>query len=166
MSEHPQTAAYRNAAATMKAERYWDHEDLPEGRTEFLKALGDVLTEVCYQLAKYQVLDPEAMEAYRAAAPASHPQMIPTSAELLLTTALERRINTLAAVDAHPAGQVDAWVLDTARKAVAKPSNKGALVFPPRRGKTVDPKIAEQWPQAMQIARDEAGRSHDKGASE
>lgn len=91
MSEHPQITAYRNAAAAMKAERYWDHEENPDGQIEFLAVLSDVLTEVGYQLDKYQVLDPRGMDAYRAAAGLEYLAVVPSSAELILTTALEQR---------------------------------------------------------------------------
>lgn len=95
MTDHPQIKAFTDAAATMKAERYWSYNTVEE-RKDFLYALGDVLREVCYHLDTLQVLPAAAMQAYRDAAEIKLPAAIPTSAELILTTALQSYIDGLS----------------------------------------------------------------------
>lgn len=47
--DHPQIKAFAEAALILRADRYWQSCSTGE-QVEFLRALGDVLTEVCYQL--------------------------------------------------------------------------------------------------------------------
>lgn len=47
MRDHPQIKAFNEAASMLRAERYWDLGSTEE-HVEFLRALGEVLTEVCY----------------------------------------------------------------------------------------------------------------------
>jgi hypothetical protein len=49
MQVHPQIKASTEAARSPRAERYWCYGSTDE-RVEFLRALGDVLTEVSYHL--------------------------------------------------------------------------------------------------------------------
>ena len=94
MEQHPQIKAYEDAAEALKEERYWDYNSNTE-KIEFLHALGEVLRDVCYQLDKYEVLPPAAMEAYREAAGVKLPASFGTSAELILMTSLQSRIEQL-----------------------------------------------------------------------
>lgn len=95
MDDHPQIKAFTDAAASLKAERYWSYNTVAEEK-EFLYALGDVLREVCYHLDANQVLPAAAMQAYRGAAEIKLPAAIPTSADLILTTALQSHIDGLS----------------------------------------------------------------------
>ena len=49
MKDHPQIKAFNKAASMLRAERYWDFVS-NEDHVDFLRALGEVLTEVCYHL--------------------------------------------------------------------------------------------------------------------
>lgn len=88
MQDHPQIKAFNDAASMLRAERYWDYGSRDE-HVEFLRALGEVLTEVCYHLNVNDVL------------PVRRP------AEFLLLTHLDRRIEQLIAApdDSRNTGQ-------------------------------------------------------------
>ena len=88
MQDHPQIKAFNEAASMLRAERYWDYGTKHE-RVEFLRALGEVLTEVCYHLDANDVLP------------------VQLSAERLLMTYLDRRIEQLIAApdDSRNTGQ-------------------------------------------------------------
>lgn len=89
-----QAEVFSQAAAKMKAERYWENED-PAQEVEFLHALMDVLKEVAYQFDRREILDSAALEAYRKVAPSQMPAIFPTSTELVLVDALQQRIETV-----------------------------------------------------------------------
>lgn len=55
MQDHPQINAFAEAASILRAERYWEYGSMAE-HVEFLRALGDVLTEVCYHMDVNRVL--------------------------------------------------------------------------------------------------------------
>ncbi|MCQ9162990.1 hypothetical protein [Arthrobacter sp. STN4] len=95
--EKPQIKAFTEAAALMRGERYWDHAGRPDEIVEFLEALGGALAEVCYQLARYGVLNQAAMDAYREVARIRFPAAIPTSAEMILLVPLQKKIERLRA---------------------------------------------------------------------
>lgn len=92
---HPQIQAFQEAAAAMKDERYWDYDENGTDEREFLRAFGEVLTEVAFQLDRHKILDPAGLEAYRKVAPVSMPSFAETSAEVVLLGALQRRIEEL-----------------------------------------------------------------------
>jgi hypothetical protein len=97
MKDHPQIKAFNKAASMLRAERYWDFGSTEE-HIEFLRALGEVLTEVCYHLDANHVLPLEILEAGQdIAAPAIRRLRLQPSAALLLMTYLDRRIEQLIA---------------------------------------------------------------------
>lgn len=96
MEQHPQIKAYEDAAEALKDERYWDYNSNTE-KIEFLHALGEVLRDVCYQLDKYDVLPVAAMAAYREASDIKLPAAFETSAELILMSSLQSKIEQLRA---------------------------------------------------------------------
>lgn len=57
MDNHPQINAFLQAAAAMRENRYWARN--PHEQLDFLGALRDVLTEVCYHLDRNEVLNAE-----------------------------------------------------------------------------------------------------------
>lgn len=84
MQDHSQIKAFNEAASMLRAERYWDYASRND-RLEFLRALGNVLTEVCYHLDVNDVLPLEILEA-------GQELPVKPTAELLLMTYLDRRI--------------------------------------------------------------------------
>lgn len=92
---HPQIQAFQESAAAMKDERYWSYDENGTDERAFLRALGEVLTEVAFQLDRHKILDPAGIEAYRKAAPDKMPAFVEQSAEVLLLGALQRRIEEL-----------------------------------------------------------------------
>lgn len=97
MKDHPQIKAFHDAALMLRAERYWDYASRVE-RVEFLRALGDVLTEVCYQLDANDVLPLALLEVCQdMSVPAIRNVPLPPSAELVLMSYLDRRIEQLIA---------------------------------------------------------------------
>ena len=92
---HPQIQAFQEAAAAMKAERYWDYDENGTDKHDFLRALGEVLTEVAYQLDRHKILDKAGLEAYRKVAPVSMPSFAETSAEVILLGALQSHTEAL-----------------------------------------------------------------------
>lgn len=62
MKDHPQIKAFNAAASMLRAERYLDLGSKEE-HVGFLRALGEVLTEVCYHLDANDVLPLEVLEA-------------------------------------------------------------------------------------------------------
>ncbi|MGO3269985.1 hypothetical protein [Glutamicibacter sp. BW77] len=94
-NKNVQVEAFQEAAAALKAERYWDHSSV-DSQIEFLNALSDVAREVAYQLDRYKVLQPEAVKAYRAAAAEPlGPSFQEDTAELLLMGSLHNHIQQL-----------------------------------------------------------------------
>lgn len=97
MQDHPQIRAFTEAALSLRAERYWDYGSRDE-RVEFLQALGEVLTEVCYHLDVNEVLPPNIPEAWHDVTAAAVRRLSARpSAKLLLLTYLDRRIEQLIA---------------------------------------------------------------------
>ncbi|MEQ4519316.1 hypothetical protein ABLI39_08140 [Pseudarthrobacter sp. B907] len=97
MQDHPQIRAFREAALSLRAERYWHYGSTDE-RVEFLRALGDVLTEVSYHLDANAVLSPELLEVCQdMAVPAVRKLSLPPSAGAVLMSYLDRRIERLIA---------------------------------------------------------------------
>lgn len=92
---HPQIQAFQQAAAAMKGERYWGYDENGTDEREFLRALGEVLTEVAFQLDRHKILDKAGLEAYRKAAPVSMPSFAETSAEVILLGALQSHMEAL-----------------------------------------------------------------------
>lgn len=94
-NENSQLQAFAEAAAALKAERYWAHT-APEEQIAFLHVLQDVAREVAYQLDRYKVLQPEAVKAFRAASSEPlGPSFQEDTAELLLIGSLENHIQQL-----------------------------------------------------------------------
>ncbi|WP_026554317.1 hypothetical protein [Arthrobacter sp. 35W] len=91
MNEHPQIEAFRQAAALMKAERYWRRNS--EDDIAFLQALAEVATEVCYHLDSCHVLSSAGLAAYQSAVGARRvPGLDEANAELVLMTALDEAV--------------------------------------------------------------------------
>lgn len=97
-NEHPQIRAYENAAESLRNERYYLHDTGPD-QAAFLRALGDVLSEVAYQLDKYRVFPDEAMQAFRDSTNLPIPAMVSTSAEVILMGSLQKRIQVAEEAD-------------------------------------------------------------------
>lgn len=94
-NKNVQVEVFQQAAAALKAERYWDHSSV-DSQIDFLNALSDVAREVAYQLDKYKVLQPEAVKAFRsAAAEPLGPSFQEDTAELLLMGSLDNHIQHL-----------------------------------------------------------------------
>lgn len=97
MKDHPQIKAFNKAASMLHAERYWGFGS-KEDHVGFLRALGEVLKEVCYHLDANDVLPLEILEAGQGiAVSAIRGLPLQPSAELLLMTYLDRRIEQLIA---------------------------------------------------------------------
>ncbi|WP_354253539.1 hypothetical protein [Arthrobacter sp. UYEF21] len=97
MQDHPQIRAFSEAAQSLRAERYWRYASTEE-LAEFLRALGDVLTEVSYQLDANAVLPPAVLEVWQAmAVPVIRNLPLPPSAGTVLMSYLECRIDGLIA---------------------------------------------------------------------
>lgn len=97
MQDHPQIKAFAEAASILRAERYWEYGSMTE-HVEFLRALGDVLTEVCYHMDVNRVLPMDLLDGGPGTvAPENRILPVPRSAQLLLMTGLDRRIEQLIA---------------------------------------------------------------------
>ncbi|XAS65436.1 hypothetical protein ACOM2C_01035 [Pseudarthrobacter sp. So.54] len=97
MAVHPQIRAFAEAALLLRAERYWHHGSAGE-QAEFLRALSEVLTEVCYHLDANDVLPLELLKAGQdMAAPAIRNLPLRPSAQLVLMAYVDRRIEQLIA---------------------------------------------------------------------
>ncbi|MGP5342115.1 hypothetical protein ACTXML_15985 [Glutamicibacter arilaitensis] len=95
MTTNPQAQAFLEAAALMKGERYWTHDNVRQ-QIETLQALQDVVREVAYQLDKYKVLHPEPVRAFREAVPQPlGPSFQDNTAELLLLGSIENHVQSL-----------------------------------------------------------------------
>lgn len=107
MQEHPQIAAFREAARILGADRYWHHDSLGE-QVELLRALRDVLTEVCFQLDVHRVL-PEALLqiCQNLAGPGVRDVPAAPSAGFVLVSYLDARIDQLIA-DSNDSGNTGA----------------------------------------------------------
>jgi hypothetical protein len=97
MDDHPQVKAFRDAAGVLRAERYWGF-DSKEEQTELLRALKDVLTEVCFHLDAHRVLPQAVRRMWQAmAAPGIQGLPVHPSAGLVLMSYLDGRIEQLIA---------------------------------------------------------------------
>ncbi|MET4144856.1 hypothetical protein [Arthrobacter sp. UYCo732] len=113
MQDHPQIKAFHEAASMLRSERYWDHGATVD-RVEFLQALGEVLTEVCYHLDANEVLPRELLEVGQGlAGPATRRLPVRPSAELLLMTCLDRRIEQLIAAPYVSRNTGEEWSCST-----------------------------------------------------
>ncbi|MGO1664668.1 MAG: hypothetical protein ACTHZD_15835 [Micrococcaceae bacterium] len=89
--EKTQTQALEEAAALLKANRYVTGH---ETREERLHAVNEVLTELCYHLDELNGINHTYLEAMRNSMRFKGIQtLMPTSAELLLTTAVQESID-------------------------------------------------------------------------
>lgn len=97
MRDHPQIAAFRQAAELMRDQRYLCRND--DDEISFLQALADVVREISYHLDAVQALSLHGMAAYCNAA-GLQPWGGNANAELILMTAvdaaIEQRIATAA----------------------------------------------------------------------
>lgn len=85
------TEAMEHAAALLKNSRYIDSG---ESRKEQLHAANAVLTELCFHLDKLHGIPTDLLEAMRNKMNLRGiPEFMPTSAELLLTTAVQQTID-------------------------------------------------------------------------
>ncbi len=91
MTKHPQVEAFVSAAESMRGNRYWARD--PQDQIEFLTALRDVLTEVCFHLDRNQLINQAGLRAFAAnsGAPNGVPWLEP-SAETVLLPELDNAI--------------------------------------------------------------------------
>ncbi|MGP4994629.1 hypothetical protein [Glutamicibacter ardleyensis] len=92
-STNPQIKVFVESAKAMKAERYFS-QDSKENQRDFLYALQEVVGEVAYHLDRLGILEKPAMDAYLEKTNVKVPGF-PASAELVLITAIEERIQEL-----------------------------------------------------------------------
>ena len=84
MDDHPQIKAFLDAAEMLRGERYWGC-DSKEEQIELLRALKDVLTEVCFQLDAHGVVPQSVLRRWQAmAAPRIQGLPVRPSAGLVL----------------------------------------------------------------------------------
>ncbi|WP_136017861.1 hypothetical protein [Arthrobacter silvisoli] len=97
VQEHPQIKTFAEAALALRSERYWQYRSKGE-QVEFLRALSELLTEVCYHLDHNDVLPFELLRACQDfAAPSLRHLPSQPSAEAVLMSCLDRRIEQLIA---------------------------------------------------------------------
>ncbi len=65
VTRHPQIETFVQATESMHENRYWARD--PWEQVEFLEALRDVITEVCFHLDRNHVLDPRGLATFAAA---------------------------------------------------------------------------------------------------
>ncbi|WP_157365081.1 hypothetical protein [Arthrobacter sp. QXT-31] len=107
MQDHPQITAFREAARILAADRYWHHGSTGE-QVEVLRALRDVLTEVCFQLDAHRVLPRAVLQICQdLAAPGIRDVPAPPSAGFVLVSYLDARIEQLIA-DSNDSGNTGA----------------------------------------------------------
>ncbi|WP_218714105.1 hypothetical protein [Arthrobacter sp. BF1] len=84
MTKHPQVEAFVSAAESMRENRYWARD--PQEQIDFLTALRDVVTEVCFHLDRNQLLNQEGLRAFAASSGTSNgvPWLEPSSETVLL----------------------------------------------------------------------------------
>lgn len=97
MDDHPQIKAFLDAAGMLRGERYWGC-DSREEQAELLRALKDVLTEVCFHLDTYAVF-PQAVLRMRQdlASPGIRGLPVCPSSGLVLISYVDGRIEQLIA---------------------------------------------------------------------
>ncbi|UKA55146.1 hypothetical protein LFT45_04205 [Arthrobacter sp. FW305-BF8] len=97
MQDHPQIKAFAEAATTLGAERYW-HYDSREEQAALLRALRDVLMEVCFHLDFHAVLPQAVLKiCQELAAPGVRDAPGRPSVGLVLMSYLDARIEQLIA---------------------------------------------------------------------
>jgi hypothetical protein len=97
MGDHPQIKAFLEAAAIIRAERYWLY-GAKEEQVEFLCALREVLAEVCFHLDAHRVLPQAVLKMCQEWAGAGIRDVpAPASAALVLISYLDGRIEQLIA---------------------------------------------------------------------
>jgi hypothetical protein len=97
MDDHPQIKAFLDAAAILRAERYWGC-DSKEEQTGLLRALKDVLTEVCFHLDAYGVLPQAVLRMWQDLAPPGIRGLpVRPSSGLVLISYLDGRIEQVIA---------------------------------------------------------------------
>jgi hypothetical protein len=97
MDDHPQIKAFLDAAEMLRAERYWGC-DSKEGQTALLRALKDVLTEVCFHLDAHAVLPQAVLSTWKElASPGIRGLPVRPSSGLVLISYLDGRIEQLIA---------------------------------------------------------------------
>ncbi|MFE5835814.1 hypothetical protein [Arthrobacter sp. NPDC056493] len=107
MQDHPQITAFREAARILGADRYWHHGSTGE-QVELLRALRDVLTEVCFQVDAHRVLPRAVLQICQdLAAPGIRDVPAPPSAGFVLVSYLDARIEQLIA-DSNGSGNTGA----------------------------------------------------------
>jgi hypothetical protein len=97
MDDHPQIKAFLDAAEMLRGERYWGC-DSKEEQTELLRALKDVLTEVCFHLDAHGVLPQAVLRMWQdLASPEIRGLPVRPSSGLVLISYLDGRIDQLIA---------------------------------------------------------------------
>jgi hypothetical protein len=107
MQDHPQITAFLEAARILHADRYWRCGSLGE-QVELLRALRDVLTEVCFQLDVHRVLPQAVLQICQdLAGPGIRDVPAAPSAGFVLVSYLDARIEQLIA-DSNESGNTGA----------------------------------------------------------
>ena len=107
MHDHPQITAFLEAARILHADRYWQCGSLGE-QVELLRALRDVLTEVCFQLDVHRVLPQAVLQICQdLAGPGIRDVPAAPSAGFVLMSYLDARIEHLIA-DSNDSGNTGA----------------------------------------------------------
>ena len=89
MHDHPQVAAFHQAAELMRDQRHWCRND--DDEIDFRRALADVVREASYHLDAVEALNPDGMAAYCRTA-GLEPWGGNVNAELVLMTAVQAAI--------------------------------------------------------------------------
>ena len=97
MDDHPQVMAFLDAAEMLRGERYWGCGSKEE-QTELLRALKNVLTEVCFHLDAHGVLPQAVPRMWQdLASPEVRGLPVRPSSGLVLISYLDGRIDQLIA---------------------------------------------------------------------
>jgi hypothetical protein len=97
MDDHPQVKAFLDAATILRAERYWGWDSSDE-QIKLLRALKDVLTEVCFHLEVHGMLPQSVLRMWQyLATPAIRGLPVRPSSGLVLISYLDGRIEQLIA---------------------------------------------------------------------
>jgi len=107
MQDHPRITAFLEAARILHPDRYWRCGSLGE-QVELLRALRDVLTEVCFQLDVHRVLPQAVLQICQdLAGPGIRDVPAAPSAGFVLVSYLDARIEQLIA-DSNDSGNTGA----------------------------------------------------------
>ncbi|MDP9694496.1 UNVERIFIED_ORG: hypothetical protein J2X79_002055 [Arthrobacter globiformis] len=97
MDDHRQIKAFLDAAEMLRAERYW-HYGAQGEQTDFLRALREVLTEVCFHLDAHAVLPQAVLRTWKELpSPGIRGLTVRPSSGLVLISYLDLRIEQLIA---------------------------------------------------------------------